>query len=64
MMISFNDFIDKYELKDKATSSIKTYKILSSLFLSDVGIYLRDGLFSRDVGIANLHPTKGTQWVV
>ena len=31
--------------------------------LSDVGIYLRDGPFSTDFGIVNLHPSKGTHWV-
>ena len=30
---------------------------------SKVGIYLRDGLFSSDIGIVNLHPSKGTHWV-
>ena len=25
--------------------------------------YLRDGLFSTDIGIVNLHPSKGTHWV-
>ena len=26
-------------------------------------IYLRDGSFSTDIGIVNLHPSKGTLWV-
>ena len=30
---------------------------------SKVGIYLRDGPFSSDIGIVNLHPSKGTPWV-
>ena len=30
---------------------------------SKVGIYLRDGPFSTDIGIVNLHPSKGTNWV-
>ena len=29
---------------------------------SKVGIYLRDGAFSSDIGIINLHPSKGTHW--
>ena len=62
-MISFNDFVEKYNLK-KATSNIKIQQVLSSLGLSDVGIYLRDGPFESDIGIANLHPSKGTHWVV
>ena len=33
--------------------------------LNDVGgIYLRDGPFSSDIGIVNLHPSKGTDWIV
>ena len=59
----FNDFIKKYNLKNKATSNIKIQNILSSLSLNDVGIYLRDGLFKSDIGIVNLHPSQGTHWV-
>ena len=61
--MTFNDFIKKYKLKNEATSNIKIQKILSSLSLNDVGIYLRDGPFSSDIGIVNLHPSKGTHWV-
>ena len=61
--MTFNDFVLKHNLKNKATSNIKIQQILSCLGLSDVGIYLRDGLFSTDVGIVNLHPLKGTHWV-
>ena len=28
-----------------------------------LGIYLRDGPFSNDIGVVNLHPSKGTHWV-
>ena len=28
-----------------------------------MGIYLRDGPFSSDIGLVNLHPPKGTHWV-
>ena len=62
-MISFNEFIKKYKLKNKATSNLKTQQILSSLSLNDVGIYLRDGPFESNIGIVNLHPSKGTHWV-
>ena len=62
-MITFNDFIKKYKLKNKATSNIKIQQVLSSLSLNDVGIYLRDGPFESDIGIVNLHPSKGTHWV-
>ena len=62
-MISFNEFIKKYKLKNKATSNLKIQQILSSLSSSDVGIYLRDGPFESNIGIVNLHPSKGTHWV-
>ena len=62
-MMIFNAFVQKYNLKNKATSNIKIQQILSTLFFNDVGIYLRDGPFSSDIGILNLHPSKGTHWV-
>ena len=62
-MISFNDLIHKYKLKNKATRNIKIQQILSSIGLDKVGIYLRDGPFSSDIGIVNLHPLKETHWV-
>ena len=60
----FNDFIKKHNLKNKATSNIKIQQVLSSLSLNDIGIYLRDGPFKFDIGIVNLHPSKGTHWVL
>ena len=54
-------FIHKYASKNKATLNTKIHQILPSLDLSDVGIYLRDGLLSSHVEIFNLHPTKRTQ---
>ena len=62
-MMSFNEFIKKHNLKNKATSNIKIQKVLNSIGLNKVGIYLRDGPFSSDIGRGNLHPTKGTHWV-
>ena len=59
----FNDFVKKYKLKNKATSNIKIQQVLNSIGLNNVGIYLRDGPFSSDIGIVNLHPSKGTHWV-
>ena len=64
MILTFNDFIKKHNLKNKATSNIKIQQILSSLSLNDIGIYLRDGPFESDIGIINLHPSKGTHWVL
>ena len=62
-MMTFNDFVKKYNLKNKATSNIKIQQVLSFLSLNDVGIYLRDGAFESDIGIVNLHPSRGTHWV-
>ena len=61
--MSFNDFIKKYNLKNKATSNKKIQQVLSSLSLNEAGIYLIDGPFSSDIGIVNLHPSKGGHWV-
>ena len=63
-MISFNDYINKYKLKNEATSNIKIQQILSFLSMKDVEIYLREGPFESCIGIVHLHPTKGTHWVV
>ena len=62
-MMTFNDFVKKYNLKNIATSNIKIQNILSSLSFNDIGIYLRDGPFKSDIGIVNLHSSKGTHWV-
>ena len=61
--MSFNDFVHKYNLKNKATSNMKIQKVLTSIGLDNINIYLRDGPFSTDVGIVNLHPSEGTHWV-
>ena len=63
MLISFNDSVREHDLKSKATSDIKIQQVLSSLSLNDVGTYLRDGPFASDIGVVNLHPSKGTHWV-
>ena len=60
----FDDFVREYDLK-KATSNIKTYDVLKKIGLdSKLGIYLKDGPFSSDIGVVNLHPSKSTHWVV
>ena len=62
--MSFNDFILKYKLKNKATSNIKNYVVLKKIRLdSKLGIFLRDGNFSTNYGIVNLHPSKGSHWI-
>ena len=62
-MMLFNDFIGKNKLKNKATSNIKIQKVLTSIDLDNVNIYLRDGPFSSDIGMVNLHPSKRSHWV-
>ena len=62
-MITLNDFVHKHNSKNKATSNIKIQQVLNSIGLDNVNIYLRDGPFSSDIGIVNLHPSKGTHWV-
>ena len=62
--MTFNDFVHKHNLKNKATSILKLYEVLNKIGLdSKVGIYLRDGPFSCDIGVVALHPSKGTHWV-
>ena len=61
--MGFNDFVNKYNLSDKAKLNIKIQKVLTSIGLDNVNIYIRDGPFSSDIGIVNLHPSKGTHWV-
>ena len=61
--MTFNDFIKKHNLKNKATSNIKIQQVLDSIGLKNDGIYLRDGPFKSDIGIVNLHPSKGSHWV-
>ena len=63
MILTFNDFVLKHKLKNKATSNIKIQQIPSCLGLSDVEIYLRDGPFKSDIGIVNLHKSIGTHRV-
>ena len=62
-MITFSDFVHKYKIKIKAKSNIKIHQILCSFGLNNVGIYLRDGPFESNIGIVNLHPSKGRHWV-
>ena len=63
-MMTFNDFVHKHNLKNKATSILKLHEVMKKIGLdANVGIYLRDGPFSSHIGIENLHPSKGTHWV-
>ena len=62
-MLSFDDFVRKNNLKNKATSNIKIQQVLCSIGMNKVGIYLRDELFESDIGVVNLRPSKRTNWV-
>ena len=61
--MTFNEFVRKHVLKNKATSNRKLQQVLCSIGLNNVAIYLRDGPFESDVGTVNLHPYKGLHWV-
>ena len=62
--MTFNEFIKKFNLKNRATSNIKIHEVLKKMGLdSEAGIYLRDGPFESDIGIVNLHKSIGTHWV-
>ena len=50
-------------MRNKATSNRKIQQVLTSIGLNNVGIYLRDGPFSSNTGIVNLHPNRGIHWV-
>ena len=62
--LSFNEFVEKYRLKNETTSNVKIKEILDILKLNSTGIYMRDDKFTTNSGIVNLHPTKGTHWVM
>ena len=64
-MITFNDFVHKYNLKNKATNNIKRYEVLKKIGIdSKVVVYLRDGDFLTSYGIVNRHPSRGIPWVL
>ena len=64
--LSFKEFVEKYGLKNEATSDVKNKRNPrhTLLKLNSTGIYMRDVKFTTDSGIVNLHPTKGTHWVM
>ena len=61
--LSFKEFVNKYGLKNEATSNVEIKEILK-LMNTSCGIYMRDDKFTTTAGIVNLHPTKGTHWVM
>ena len=61
--LSFKEFVNKYVLKNEATSNVEIKEILKLMNTSCV-IYMRDDKFTTTKGIVNLHPTEGTHWVM
>ena len=43
---------------------IKLMNKQTSFGITECGIYMRDDKFTTTAGIVNLHPTKGTHWVI
>ena len=71
--LSFKEFVEKYGLKNEATSNVKIKEILDRLGASgeintvcgqSCAIYMRDDKFNTTSGIVNLHPSVGTHWVM
>ena len=61
--LSFKEFVNKYGIKNEATSNVEIKEILK-LMNTSCGIYMRDDKFNTTSGIVNLHPTRGTHWVM
>ena len=61
--LSFKEFVEKYRLKNEATSNVKIKEILQVLKVP-CGIYMRDDKFNTPSGIVKLHPSVGTHWVL
>ena len=62
-MMSFNDFTRKYKFKNEPNSKMKIYQDLSSLSLSDAGIFSRVDPIQSAIEIVKLQPSQGIHWV-
>ena len=62
--LSFKEFVEKYGIKNEATSNVKIKEILKLMNITECGIYMRDDQFTTPSGIVNLHPSVGTHWVM
>ena len=69
--LPFKELVEKKRIKKEATSNIKikgisnTLRASGELIIQDsCGVYERDDKFTTTAGIVNLHPTKGTHWVM
>ena len=60
---SYKEFVDEYGLKEELTNNMKIQQTLNELH-PPTKVHMRDDTFSTDSGIDNLHPTKGTRWVM
>ena len=60
---SFKEFLIKHNLKNEATSNLKIQEVLNKLGIK-AGIFMRDSNITNEIAIVNLHPTKGTHWVL
>ena len=58
-----NIFYKEKQYKNEALSNMKLHQVLSLFGHSQVGVSLRDSLFTTNIVIQNLHPTKGTHGV-
>ena len=61
--LSFKEIVNMYGLQDQATSNIKIKEVLDKLTIP-AGNYMTDDTFTTTAGAVNLHPTKGTHWVM
>ena len=56
---SFKEFVDKYKLKDQATSNVKIKEVLDQFKIPrPINVYMRDDKIKTTSGIVNLHPKK------
>ena len=60
MVISFSELVNKFNLKNQATSVIKMKEVLNNL---GINANMRDNEFSTKDEIGNLHSTIVTHWV-
>ena len=51
------------KIRKSSNIEVKVQEVVCSFGLNNVGIHLRDGPYQSNLGIVNLHPTKGTHWV-
>lgn len=53
-----------FGLKNEATSNIKIIEVINKLGIRNFNVYMRDDKITTKTGIVNLHPNKGTHWVL